>query len=83
MARKTGRTPSKRLRATLRGRMASIRKEMDGLRATNAGNGAGLFASTLEHLDAIGDEIARATDRMMTACETIQDAADGIAAKTK
>lgn len=84
MARNYGR---KRLSATLRGRMASIRKELDVLRDANAearaGDGADLFASTLEHLSALGDEIARAADHMMTACETIQDAADAIAAKTK
>jgi len=83
MAGNTGKKPARRLGQTLRGRMASIRKELDGLRAAHAGDEAGLFASTLEHLDALGDEITRATDQMMTACETIQDAADAIDAKTK
>ncbi len=61
--------------------MAGIRRELDGLRAQNGGGD--LFAATLEQLDALGNEIANATDDLMTACETIQDAADGIAAKTK
>ncbi|NQV85343.1 MAG: protein phosphatase CheZ [Rhodospirillales bacterium] len=65
---------------SLRGRMAAIRKELSGL---NGGASADLFAETLEQLDALGDEIAIATDRLMTACETIQDATDGITAKTK
>ena len=83
MAKNTGRMPPKRLGATLRGRMAAIRKELDGLRDSAAGAGDNLFASALENLDALGGEIARATDQMMSACETIQDTADAIAAKTK
>jgi len=67
--------------ATLRGRMAGIRRELDGLRMHNGS--ADLFAATLAELDALGDEIADATDAMMTACEGIQDTADAIAAKTK
>jgi hypothetical protein len=63
--------------------MATIRKELDGLRDSAAGAGDNLFASALENLDALGGEIARATDQMMSACETIQDTADAIAAKTK
>ncbi|MBC8339653.1 MAG: hypothetical protein ISR51_05450 [Rhodospirillales bacterium] len=65
---------------TLRGRMAGIRKKLNGLREPGS---ADLFAATQQQLDALGDEIAAATDRMMTACEAIQDAADGIASKTK
>jgi len=67
--------------ATLRSRMAGIRRELDSLRAYNGS--ADLFAATLEQLDALGDEIADATDAMMTACENIQDTVDVIAAKTK
>ena len=63
--------------------MAPIRKELGGLRDARAGDGADLFASILENLDALGNEIAGVTDHMMTACEAIQDAADAIAAKTK
>jgi len=66
---------------TLRGRMAHIRRELAGRDAENGGDD--LFQSTLEQLGALGDEIAAATDRMMTACEGIQDAADAIAAKTE
>jgi chemotaxis protein CheZ len=70
----------KRSKPTLRGRMASIRRELGWLRDSDGS--ADLFKAAFEQLDAIGDEIALATDRMMTACEAIQDAADGIAAKT-
>ncbi|MBT3305666.1 MAG: hypothetical protein HN377_04210 [Alphaproteobacteria bacterium] len=76
----TAKRASKRAVPTLRGRMAAIRKELSGL---GAGAGADLFADTLEQLDALGDEIANATDRLMTACETIQDTTDAIATKTK
>ncbi len=80
------RTP-RRTGRTLRGRMARIRQELAALgagAAGGAGNGsAELFQSSLEQLDALGDEIAEATDRMMTACEGIQEAADAISAKTK
>ncbi len=73
--------PPKQTGRTLRGRMAHIRRE---LAALNAGNGdADLFQSSLEQLAALGNEIAEAADRMITACEGIQDAADAIAAKTK
>ncbi len=79
-----GKKPKRALKQrgrTLRGRMALIRRD---LAALNAGNGsADLFQSALEQLDALGDEIAEATDRVMTASEGIQDAADAIGAKTK
>ena len=64
--------------ATLRGRMADIRRKLDSLGAQQAT--ADLFTATLEQLDAVADEIADATDAMMTACEGIQDTADAIAA---
>ncbi len=72
---------SKRKGQTLRGRMAGIRREMGNLGAGNGG--AGLFGAALQQLEAMGDEIADATDRMMTACEDIRDAAEAITAKTK
>ncbi len=78
------RTPKrapKKTGQTLRGRMGHIRRE---LAALNAGNGkANLFQSTQDQLDALGDEIAEATERMMVACEEIQKSADAIGAKTK
>ncbi len=75
------RHPPKQTGRTLRGRMARIRRE---LAALNAGNGdADLFQSSLEQLYALANEIAEATDRMMTACEEIQESADAIGAKTK
>ena len=78
--RASQRTPGQTGR-TLRGRMAHIRRE---LAALGAGNGsAELFQSSLDQLNALADEIAGAADRMMTACEDIQDAADAIGAKTK
>ena len=77
MASATGKKSPKRLNPTLRGRMASIRRELGGLRDANGS--ADLFSATFEQLDALGTEIARATDCIMTACEAIQDAADGIA----
>ena len=67
--------------ATLRGRMADIRRKLDSLGAQQAT--ADLFKATLEQLDAVADEIADATDAMMTACEGIQDTADAIAANTQ
>lgn len=78
---KAAKRPSSRARQTLKGRMAGIRRALSSLGGSNGHED--LFFSTLEQLDAIGDEIAAATDRMMTACETIQDAADAIGAKTK
>ena len=81
MASATGKKSPKRLNPTLRGRMASIRRELGGLRDANGS--ADLFSATFEQLDALGTEIARATDCIMTACEAIQDAADGIADKTR
>lgn len=81
MASATGKKSLKRLNPTLRGRMASIRRELGGLRDANGS--ADLFRATFEQLDALGTEIAHATDCMMTACEAIQDAADGIAGKTR
>ncbi len=78
------RRPPKQTGRTLRGRMAHIRRELAALGAGGAGNGdADLFQSSLEQLDALGDEIAEAADRMMTASEGIRDAADAIGAKTK
>ncbi len=77
--RKTPKRPPKQTGRTLRGRMARIRRELAALGAGGAGNGNGdaeLFQSALEQLDALGDEIAEATDRMMTACEEIQESAD-------
>lgn len=78
---RTPKRPPKQTGRNLRGRMAHIRRE---LAALGAGNGdADLFQSSLEQLDALGDEIAEAADRMMTACEEIQKSADAIGAKTK
>ena len=72
--------PPKQTGRTLRGRMTHIRRE---LAALNAANGrTDLFQSTQDQLDALGGEIAEATERMMAACEGIQDAADAIGAKT-
>ncbi len=71
----------KRKGQTLRSRMAGIRREFENLRVRNGG--AGLFRAALEQLDALSDEIADATDRVMTACEDIRDAAEAITAKTK
>ncbi|NQU57806.1 MAG: hypothetical protein HQ513_11265 [Rhodospirillales bacterium] len=73
--------PSPRGRQTLKGRMADIRQALTSLGVRNGHED--LFLSTLEQLDALGDEIAGATDRMMTATETIQDAATAIGAKSK
>ena len=81
--RASQRTPGQTGR-TLRGRMAHIRRELAALGAGGAGTGsAELFQSSLDQLNALADEIAGAADRMMTACEDIQDAADAIGAKTK
>ncbi len=60
--------------------MAKIRNELAGLRADSDD---GLFTSAVEQLEALAGEIAGATDRVMTAGEAIQAAADAIAAKTK
>ena len=67
--------------ATLHHRMTAIRRELDDLRAQHGA--ADLFTATLEELNVVRDEIADATDAMLTACEAIQDTADAIAAKTK
>lgn len=60
--------------------MAKIRNELAGLRADSEDD---LFKSAIEQLEALAGEIAGATDRVMTAGEAIQAAADAIAAKTK
>lgn len=74
------RTP-KRNGKTLRARMANIRRELAGLGAVNGGNDQ--FSSATEQLDALAGELAETADRLMTAGETIQDAADAIGARTK
>ncbi len=77
---RTAKRPSPRSRQTLKGRMADIRQALTSLGVRNGQED--LFFSTLEQLDALGDEIAAATDRMMTATESIQDAANTIGAKS-
>lgn len=78
---RTAKRPSPRRRQTLKGRMADIRQALTALGVRNGQED--LFFSTLGQLDALGDEITAATDRMMTATETIQDAANAIGAKSK
>lgn len=73
--------PPKQTGRTLRKRMAHIRRELAALNAGNAS--ADLFQSSLKQLDALGEEIAEAAERMMAASEGIQDAANAIGAKTK
>ncbi len=79
--KRTSEGPPRKTGRTLRGRMAHIRRELAALHA-GTGN-ADLFRSILEQLDALGDEIAEATDRMMAASEEIQKSADAIGAKTQ
>lgn len=76
----TERTPP-RGGQTLKVRMAEIRRTLSTLGVRNGHED--LFLSTLEQLDALGDEIAAATERMMTAAENIQGAADAVGARTK
>lgn len=79
--RKKPKRMSKRKGQTLRGRMTGIRQELDNLGVGNGG--ADLFRAALQQLEALGGEIADATDRMMTACEGIRNATEAITAKTK
>ena len=60
--------------------MAKIRRELAGLRVEGNDD---LFTAAVEQLEALAGEIAGAADRVMTAGEATQAAADAIAAKTK
>ena len=64
-ANKTAIKASPRGGQTLKVRMVEIRRTLSTLGVRNGHED--LFLSTLEQLDALGDEIAAATDRMMTA----------------